>query len=78
MNEYAKKIIDAIKRQYCPDKLETDEEIDQFIVDVYNSAMDDVESFIDVMIEKNPMHRLVLMSLKENMFPGMNLGDETH
>ena len=77
MNEKAQAIVNALKEWYCPEALKNAEGIDEYTAKVYNEAMNDVINFIDVMIENNPHHTLVLNSLKHTMFPGMKLGEET-
>ena len=82
MNENAKRIVQTLKEWYCPDKIKNeeyvgDEYLNNFIADVYNEAMNDVESFIDIMIENNPQYDIALTALKNTMFPGSKLDENT-
>jgi len=77
MNEKAKRMVNTLKEWHCPEHLKDDASIDQFIADVYNEAIKDVEDFIDMMIGSNPQYRGMLMSLKVNMFLGMQINNNT-
>ena len=77
MNEKAKQMVKTLKSWFCPDNLYKEEGVEGLIQDVYNAATDDAEAFIDTMIDKNPMHKGVLLALKNEMFPGMYISDST-
>ena len=77
MNKKATRMVEVLRRWHCPQNLKNQAGIEDLIQDVYNEAMKDVSDFIDVMIDKNPAHRNVLIALKVEMFPGLTLDDAT-
>ena len=47
------------------------------VVFVYNNAVEDIENFINEMINHNPQYTEALSRLKKTMFPGMYMGRDT-
>lgn len=77
MNENAIQILETLKSWHCPNHLKNDKSVDDLIVNIYNEAMDDIESIINIMIDNNPQYTIALTSLKKTLYPGSKLDEFT-